>query len=151
MEQQQDKTALETDVEALEILQGFGEKVNVFLGMKEGKADYKPYHIAPVAIKHIPALTDLIMKFQKAAEKVEGGKGTFTLKDCENGANMILMGLTKTMPDVEKDEIMENFSFGTMIRTSQILIDLNDLGTQVDSDGNVVENPTVPVRRATPN
>ena len=123
----------------------------MFTHMEEGKARYKPYHIAPVPIKHIPALTELIMKFQKAAEKVEAGNGKFTIKDCENGAQMILMGLIKTMPDIEKDEIMENFSFGTMIRTSQILIDLNDLGTQVDKDGNVVENPTVPVRRVAPN
>jgi hypothetical protein len=150
-EKQEEKTALEVDVESLEILQGFGEKINVFTGMKDGKAQSKAYHIAPVPIKDVPELTKLIMNFQKAAERVEGGNGGFTMKDCSNGAKMIMMGLKKTMPDIEEDEVMENFSFGTMIRTSQILIDLNDLGTQVDSEGNVVENPTKPIRRATPN
>lgn len=146
-----DKTALEVDIEALETLQGFGRKINVFLKMENGKAKYKSYHIAPCPIKDIPELTKLIMKFHDAAEKAEKGLGTFTSKDTEAGAKMVLMGLSKTMPEVKVDEILENFSFGVMIQASQILIDLNDLGVQVDKDGNVIENPTKPIRRVAPN
>lgn len=151
-----EKTPLEQDVEKLEVLQGYGEKLNVFTGMKDGKAQWQTYHIAPVSIKDIPELTKRILEFQKAAMKAEevavAGKGTaFTEKDSKNGAQMVLMGLKKTMPDVEEDEILENFSFGTMIKASHILVSINDLGTEVDKEGNAVENPTKPIRRATPN
>jgi len=146
-EKEREEVPYQSDVEALEMLQGFGEKMNVFLGMKEGKAEWKAYHIAPVPIKHIPELTKLIFLFQAAAEKAEKGEGGFTQKDCAAGAKMVLMGLEKTMPDVKEEEILENFSFGIMIKASQILIDLNDLGVQVDKDGNVRENPTMPIRR----
>ncbi len=152
----EEKTALDNDVKALETLQGFGQKLNVFTGMKDdGKTvEWKTYHIAPVPIKDIPKLTGLLISFQEAAEKAAtgaGSKGLFKEKDTKAGAQMILMGLTRTMPDVKEEEIMENFSFGVMLKASRILIDVNDLGVQVDTEGNVVENPTMPIRRVAPN
>ncbi len=148
---EESKTSLEKDVDDLTILQGFGKKLNVFMSMKDGKPQYKVYHIAPAPIKDIPELTKLIFQFQEAATKAEKQGQGFKEKDVKAGAQMVMMGLKKTMPEVEEEEIMENFSFGVMIQASTILIDVNDLGTQIDSEGNVVENPTQPIRRATPN
>lgn len=151
-----ENTPLQQDVKKLEVLQGFGEKLNVFTGMKDGKAQWKKYHIAPVSIKDIPALTQKILKFEEAATKMQeaaaaGQAKAFTAADAKNGAQMIMMGLKKTMPDVKEDEILENFSFGTMIKASHILVSLNDLGVEVDKDGMPIENPTMPIRRAAPN
>lgn len=133
-----------TDADKLEYLQGYGEVLKVFIGMKDGKPVSKSYHIAPVSIKDIPKLTEKILKFEESAKRMqdsEDQKSGFNKTDAKNAAQMILMGLKKTMPEVSEDEIMENFPFGTMIKASHILISVNDLGTQVDKEGNVKENP----------
>lgn len=147
MSEEKKEAPIKKDIEDINELQGFGEKLSVFIGVENGEPKSKEYHIAPVPIKEIPALVKTLSEFQEAVLKAAGETLNFKEKDIKLGAKMVLMGLKRTAPDVTEEEIMENFTLGTLLKASRILIGVNNLPmAQLNDEGQPV--PFGKVRRA---
>lgn len=110
-----------------EDVMGYGKKVKVFCGDKDGQPDIREFHFTPVSLKDLPELQGLLEKFFE----ITGEKAIGDQEAIEIACEIIHMSIKKMHSEIKVEEISEMFSLGGVAKVVSIVMDMNDFLAQM--------------------
>lgn len=108
----------------IKVLLGEGKIFAIPVGMKDGKPEYRDYHVTPAPFKHVKEFHELIQKFQTiTAEPQQEGK--FGDDFITTSTRIIQISLERMHGEVQAEEIQKFFSLGVLMEVVKVASDIN--------------------------
>lgn len=125
-------------VDDIKKIVGDGERIKMFIGIGEEGADkngIREFHVTPVAIKHLPKLSEAINRFQKMASSMDG-ELKIAEKDVNDMTLIAALSLERAERDVTEEQIQSWFGLGALVKIANLALSINDMlgDTKVDPE-----------------